>query len=259
MVRSTALDSRVVMCVFRLLAVLIFCLVGGCTTVKPLGGGGGVTPEQAAKADVPLVVIGGWADPGIGGTVAATKLRDLTGNGRILAVHPGLAWSFDGAGNKVVDEVEKHFGPNAQVDVVGISMGGITARHAAAPDARFGKEGHRLNIRNLFTIASPHSGSQLANLAGFWGTGLAMRSNSPFLQRLARREADGDYPIVAYARTYDYTIGPGSALPDHLLDRGQLIWMPANPLGGGHWRPYADERILGDIARRLTTEARRTQ
>lgn len=242
---------------FRLIAVLALLLVGGCTTVKPLGGG--VTPEQEATANVPLVVVGGWADPGIGGTVAAKKLRDLTGNGRILAVHPGFAWSFDGAANQLVDEVETHFGPNAQVDVVGISMGGVVARHAATADARFGEDDHRLNIRNLFTIASPHTGAQLADVAGFWGTGLAMRSNSPFLRRLAKREQAGeiDYPIVAYARTNDYTIGPGSALPEHLLDRGLLIWVRANPLGGGHWRPYADETILGDIARRLTTETQR--
>ena len=227
-----------------LLILLAVLLLTGCTTVHP----------AAVKANepTPIVVIGGWGDPGVGATVAAKKLREMTGNPRVLAVHPGFAWSFDGAADKVVREVEKAFGEDAEVDVVAISMGGLTLRHAATP----GRKGKRLNVRKGFTIAAPHTGAQLANWVGFWGTGLAMRTNSPFLRRLGAREREYgvDYELVAYARRNDYTIGAGSALPAHLSKETELRWVDTWVIPGGHFRPYADERILRDVARRLAGE-----
>ena len=224
--------------------LLMVLLVAGCTTVHP--------PADVEGEETPIVVISGWSDPFIGGTHAAKELRKLTGNPNVLAVHPGFAWSFDGAADKVVREVEKAFGEGAEVDVVAISMGGVTLRHAATP----GRKGKRLNVRKGFTIAAPHTGAQLANWVGFWGTGLAMRTNSPFLRRLAEREKTHgvDYDFIAYARRNDYTIGAGSALPPHLAKETELMWVDTPVFPGGHFRPYADERILGDIARRLAEE-----
>ena len=171
-------------------------------------------------------------------------------------MHPGWLWSFDDTADFVVSAVERHFPSDdpdktVEVDVIGISMGGLVARHASAPDNGAQK---RLNTQRMFTFAAPHSGAQLANIFGFFGTPLAMRYNSPFLKRLAEREkrtADDDYPIIGYTRGHDLTIGAGSAIPAHL--EGELIHFPVPWYSATHLWVYRDGRLLKDMLRRLKT------
>jgi pimeloyl-ACP methyl ester carboxylesterase len=228
----------------RGLVVLVLLLLAGCGRVTP-------TPAEV-KAGGPLprpvVVLGGYGDPiGIGSGHLARRLRDLTGDRRVLAIPAGLHRSFDSAADRAVRQVRRRFG-DVEVDVVGISMGGLTARHAAA------REDDPLRVARLYTVCSPHTGAQAANdwaWADLFLNGRQMRTGSPFLQDLARREGALTYPIVQYARRNDVTIGRGARLPTHLHSRGQVIWLNVPPWRTGHAFCYADERILADIARRL--------
>lgn len=240
--------ARVCRHFLAIVPLLLALLLAGCTTVTP-------PPDpQRATLPRPIVVIGGYLDPAITATGLARWLRDASGEQRILAVHPGLALSFDGAASRVVAEVERYF-PNddpawtAEVDVIGISMGGLVARHAAAPNDA-GRR--RLRIGRLYTIAAPHSGAQAADWFGFIGTGLAMRSRSPFLKRLAERERltdQDDYPIVAYTRSRDYTVGYGASLPDHLA--GETVHYEVPWYTSGHLFAFRDARLRADLLRRL--------
>ncbi len=240
-------------------AVLMTCFLltaAGCVTITP------PSAAPAAAIDPPLprpvIVIGGFVDPGFTATHVASYVREETGEQRVLAVHPGWLLGFDDAAEMVVDAVEKHFpiddlDETVAVDVIGISMGGLTARHAGAPGGNFGK---RLNIRRLYTTGAPHSGAQAANLFGVFGTAAAMRSNSRFMKRLAEREqlaTDDDYELVAWARGRDLTIGTsGLRLPEHLA--GEFIHYPQAWYTPSHLWVYRDGRILRDIVKRLEEE-----
>ena len=181
----------------------------------------------------------------------------------MIGVSPGFAVTFDGAAKLVVEAVERYFPSDdpdrtVAVDVIGNSMGGVVARHAAAPGGGFGR---RLDVRNLYTISSPHGGAVEADFFGplAFGTARAMRTDSPFLRRLAVREqleGASRYPVTAYARERDHTVGAGVALPPHL--RGQLIYLPVAWYNrSSHSFAYTDGRILNDVLRRLRAEPAR--
>ena len=134
---------------------------------------------------------------------------------------------------------------------MGLSMGGVVARHAAAPQE--GSDRPRLRVRRLFTIVTPHSGAARADRIGFFGTARAMRTGSPFLRRLARRERTGGVAyerLVAYARHRDQVVGvPGAKLPPHL--NGQVLWFDSPWFRIPHSDADQDPRILADLSRRL--------
>ena len=227
-----------------MLRLLFLCLVAvGCARTTP-------TAEQLADGGPlprPVVVIAGYADfLSISSRHLAGELRDATGDGRVLAVPGGFHDDFDAHADDVARRARETFGEGVEYDVIGVSMGGLTARHLAATD--------RLDVARLFTVCAPHTGAQLADnwaWADFLGNGRQMRPGSGYLAALARAEAGGDIPLVAYAREKDFTIGPGAELPTHLQDRGQLIWLGVPWWRTGHAFCYADDRIVADLARRL--------
>ena len=239
---------------FAILRLCVLCLAlvsVGCTTnVRP--------PAVIENTSLPrpVVVIGGIGDPFYTATQVGRLVKREAGEDRVLGVSPGLAWSFDDAARTVIEAVERHFPDDdpamtTEVDVIGISMGGLTARHAALPG---NGTGQTLNVRRMYTICAPHTGAQGADFFGFFGTALAMRTGSPFLTRLRGRErgAGVDYELVAYARSRDLTIGAGSALPDHL--DGQFVWLRTPWYLTGHSFCTHDRRIIEDILHRLARE-----
>ena len=115
----------------------------------------------ARRFERPVVVIGGYLDPGVGAWVLAKNLRRLTTEpNQVIEVPLFSTMTFDACRARVVEKVEARF-PSAnpertvEVDVVGISMGGLAARDAAT--AREGER--RLAVRRLFTISTPHGGA----------------------------------------------------------------------------------------------------
>ena len=233
----------------RLAALLlsgIAMLAGGCGTFR-----------EGEADKTPILVVAGWIDWGIGADRAADELEERFPDRPIVGVSPGWHGTFDAAAAATVEALEEHFpsdDPDAtiEVDVVAISMGGLTARHAATEAA----PGKRLRVRRMFTLATPHSGALASGRFGYFGTGADMRPGSGFLADLDRREAASPeghrYPIVQYARDRDFTIGEdGVVLPPHLSRRGLLIRMPTPWWQTGHKDIYGDNRIFDDIARRM--------
>ncbi len=246
----------------RLLALLLLLALSGCSigpTVRPTAAqldAGGPLPR-------PVIVVGGYLDPGLGPNQTAERLIDLTHDLRIASVSPGFALDMDGAANKIVEAVDAAFPTDdptwtTEVDVVAISMAGPAARLAAAPGGSFGDHGRRLRIGRMFSIASPHVGARMADKLGWADLVFAarqMRTGSGFYRNLARREQlappEEQFLIVQYAKENDLSIGPGSELPAHLLNRGIVIWIDTPRGRSGHQKVYADETIRNDIARRL--------
>ena len=245
-----------VMSAARLACVLLIFAVAGCTTVRPRA-----TPAAQQTLPRPLVVIGGFGETGWSATYIGRWMKTHGGDRRVIGVSPGFAVTFDGAAELVVEAVQRYFPSDdptrtVAVDVIGNSMGGVVARHAAAPGGGFGR---RLDVQNLYTISSPNSGAVEADFFGplAFGTARAMQTGSPFLARLAVREqlqTATRYPVTAYARDRDHTVGAGVALPPHL--RGQLIYLPVAWYNrSSHSFAYTDGRILNDVLRRLREES----
>ena len=268
----------------------------GCTELGTVNRSFAVrSPDaQAALAEMaddreplarPVVVLGGYSDPGIAAPRLAAELRKVLAEregARVITVSFPFCVSFDQCRDRVIRAVDKLF-PNpddptktAEVDVIGISMGGLVARHAAAPEGGGTEGARRLNVRRLFTVSSPHRGARLAALPTFSFGRLQgdMRAGSDFLTALDERECaaalaasaaraeDGvgggppdpfayiDYELYPYVRLGDGIVGPENAAPAGMTP----IWVPSLPLQDPHILASSDARIIADIARHLRDE-----
>lgn len=203
----------------------------------------------------PLVVLSGWRSPAISGRLVASRLRRLTGAPRDMIL-PIAFWTqadFDRMVASALRCVQARW-PDAgarstpEIDVVGVSMGGLIARAAAAPAASR-RHGSRLAISTLYTLGTPHRGAKLAQIIALDGAAKCMRPGSPWLARLDEALECAEYRIVPYARLNDLWVGARNSAP-----WGQdPIWFPG-PRLGSHELITQDRRILIDIARRLRGE-----
>jgi len=211
--------------------------------------------ESPRALQRPVVIVHGLGPP-VGSWAIEHELRRVTGDDRIVTVSYDYLGSFEHARRQLVDQVERHFpgddpAETREVDVVAISMGGLVARYAAAPPE--GTAGKRLKVARLFTISTPHRGAVMAALPAVLGqTQVDLRQHSPFLQELADREAKAPpYEVVPYARLGDCIVGERNAAPEGMTP----LWVPNLLLEGSHLLAFSDPRIVGDIARRLRSEA----
>ena len=238
-------------------------LLAGCRSADPSGNPSFPISRDAGKAALaaaaahprplprPVVVVGGYVDF-LGAALLAGDLADYLHDDGVIAVSLATAGSFDDCRDRIVTAVEAAHpsavaGQTVDVDVVGISMGGVAARYAAAP--RPG--GRRLRIHRLFTISSPHRGAVLASSLPFDTGPLQrdLRQGSPFVRRLDEGGAD-PYPVYAYVCLHDGTVGSANAAP-----YGQVPWwVPPIPLVSPHVSAFLDDRIRADIVRRLRGE-----
>jgi hypothetical protein len=247
---------------FRVTLITAFA-VCGCTK-PPVNPSFPVSPTQAKHAldamsdepkplDRPVVILGGYHDPGIGPTAFRAKLGGVVRDDRIVSVTYPFSSSFDQCRREVVAAVEKKF-PSTQasetveVDVIGLSMGGIVARYAALerPD------GKRLRIKRLFTVSSPHRGAIRAELPAMSQLHRDLRHDSPFLRQLESAEGEHrEYEIFPYVRLGDWIVGPENAAPRELP---AAYWVSNPPFQVAHMGAPLDDRIVADIARRLRDE-----
>jgi len=243
-------------------------LIAGCAK-QPVNPSFAVSKADAGRAikamakeqkplERPVVVLGGYQDIGLGPATFLPKFREAIrgDDNRLVSVTYFFSGSFDDCRHEVIKAVEKKFpsGEDAnetvEVDVVGLSMGGIVARYAALE--RPGEK--RLKIKRLFTISSPHRGAVRASLPTVHQLHRDLRSGSKFLRDLeAAEDANGgrDYEIVPYVRLGDWIVGAENAAP---RDAAAAYWVPNPPLDSAHWGAPADPRIVADIARRLRGE-----
>jgi hypothetical protein len=200
--------------------------------------------------DRPLVIVGGFLDPGIAGLWLKGEFSSLSGDERIIWVELFSCASLQECRERIVRAVDKAF-PDAssdvtrEVDVVGVSLGGLAARYASGPTGR----GRRLKIARLFTISSPLRGSKEAqDLPLLVPIQAQLRPGSMELALL--NASDAGYPIYPYVCLGDQVIGEKNAAPPGKTP----WWVSPAPLADVHGGAFYDARFLADIARRLRHE-----
>jgi hypothetical protein len=140
--------------------------------------------------------------------------------------------------------IDEAFGAGAELDFVGVSMGGLLGRALAEP------EHGGLNIRRLFTISTPHRGANLANLVAPDLAAKDMIPGSDRLHWLDERLERSPYAMRCYARTRDWWVGSENTAP---TGRSAIVLRsPIHTLS--HLLVTRDPRIVADIARHLRDE-----
>lgn len=214
----------------------------------------------------PLVVLNGYRAPGLTGWIIGYRLRMLTGGSQedVMFMSYPLSDNIDDLARRVVRNVEQRWPSDdplwtREVDVIGVSMGGLVARLAAsdilqrADKDRSGINGgapiKRLNAKHLFTLGTPHKGAKLASFIAVDRASRRMRPGSDFLKVLDEALADAPYELICYARLNDMMVGATNTAPDghQPIWTGNVFFLP-------HITITNDARITLDIARRLRGE-----
>lgn len=250
--------------IFRCCVVLLCLISIGCSTSNPsfdlsrsdARAGLREMAEQPRPAARPVLVLGGYLDPGLLTESLAGDLASVLEGGPVITVSFSMTSDFDACRARVLRELEERHpalmgqagsAETLPLDVVGISMGGLVARHMATPDH---ETGPRLNIKRLFTISTPHQGSTWAMFPSANAKQTKMRPGSAWLERLNDEANKPAYASFYYVRLRDSIVGPSRAATP-----GQTAWWVHSPLWQSpHLGAPGDSRIVADIARRLRGE-----
>ena len=203
----------------------------------------------------PLVIVGGYEDLLISQTLATQYFGAMLKDPKFITVSLQGCGSFDDCRARILAAVNNACGNTdphwtAEVDVVGVSLGGMAARFAAAPsrDPHFPQ---RLRIARLFTLSSPLAGAKVAML-GFTSFQRDIQPGSEVQKYLAAAEPDPPYDIYSYVHLDDEMVGQeNAAIPGRIP-----YWLPNVP--GLPVLPHEaimlDERVFADVTRRLRGE-----
>lgn len=211
---------------------------------------------EPAALERPVVILAGYRAIPSMALRLADRLAYLTGAPReqFYAISYTFGSNMDTIAELITARVERRWpsdDPDAtiEVDVVGISMGGLIARHAALPQDQRDFTGKRLRIHTLYTLASPHRGALLAERVAPDKAARAMRPGSAFLERLDAALDSADYTLVPYAVLNDDWVGATRTAPPGM----DPIWSPGSRFFS-HFNVSDDPRVLADLARRLRGE-----
>jgi hypothetical protein len=257
-----------------LTSLLVAMTLCGCVKMPEINHGLGTTCDEA-RVDLDrmardpkttlrhIVVLNGYhALPTLASRIAR-KLRNATSGdcGDFLTISFTFSVDLDSMVSSVIRKVEETWPSSdpretVEVDVVGISMGGLIARWAALPPERRVRagakppstpDGKRLKIARLFTLGTPHRGAIAADAISIDAAARDMRSDSPFLATL--NSADPGYEIIAYAQLRDHLSGATRcAPPDHVPIWTSGTWFLS------HLETADNPIFLADIAARLRGE-----
>lgn len=204
------------------------------------------------RLERPVVILGGWHSPGVANRSVESVLRPHTSGRRddFLSITYPLKLSVGGAAESAARTMRERGLWDRELDLVGVSMGGVIARGLAS-----GAFGHgALRVRRIFTIATPHRGAKIARIALLDRCAWELRPASKLLARLNQRNGNGSDPeLVCYGALRDWWIGARNTAPPWM----QPHWIDV-PAGFGrlcsHFAINHDRRVLVDIARRLRAE-----
>ena len=203
--------------------------------------------------DRPVVVLAGYRGVPSMTKRLADHLALYTGAPRdqFFPISYTFGSNMDNIAELIVARVDRHWPSDdptqtIEVDVVGISMGGLMGRYTAMPAGERVFEGKRLNIRRLYTLASPHGGALLADKIALDKAAKDMKTGSEFLTALDAALERADYELVPYAVLNDDWVGATRAAPPGL----EPIWSPGRR-AFSHFNVSDDPRILLDLALRL--------
>lgn len=133
----------------QVLLAIVVALAAGCSADRPLNPSFPLTLDQArvamkqmnAKAvplQRPVIVVGGYHDFGLASGNTRSRVEGMVSHPSVINVTMVGGGGFDSAAARLIAAVEKAFpcsDPNwtSEVDVIGMSMGGLVARYAAMP------------------------------------------------------------------------------------------------------------------------------
>lgn len=219
--------------------------------------------ESPQPLERPLVVLGGYLDPGVAADQILEVVKPTTTGGPVVKVAFGGCHTFDECRERVIAAVLEALPDRSsagagrfetmEVDVVTNSMGGLVARDAALwPESSTSPhDDTRLRIARLMTISAPHRGAELASADSSDPLERDMAPGSAFLKRLDAALPTADYELVCYVRLGDRLVGTANCAPPGMV----AFWVPDPPLEPAHVLAFHDRRLLADIARRLRGEA----
>ncbi len=205
----------------------------------------------------PVAVLGGWRTPHVTARALADRLCALT-SGRpedFVALSFLRASRVEEAAARASREIDRVFGAGEpgwtrEVDVVGVSMGGLVGRTIeASAFGRWGEGAKRVRVRRLFTLATPHRGARMARIAAPDGSARSMRPGSAFLARLDDALLASDMELIPYARTRDGMVGATNAAPWGM----DPVWLQG-PRALSHLTITQEWRFVIDVARRLRAD-----
>lgn len=240
-------------------------LLPGCAEPTPANPSFPITYPQARQAidemaahpkplARPVVIIGGYHDPYVSPPYVAAQIRKLTPDAQTLGAAVGFYATMEDCRQHVIDAVDQAYPSTdpvwtTEVDVIGLSLGGLIGRYAAAA-SQDSQHPRRLRIARLLTVSSPHSGASLAEVGAFTQLERDLHPKSDFMKYVAACDASATYQLIPYARLGDSIVGEQYAAPP-----GQIpFWLATPATEGGHSGAWTDVRILADIARRLRDE-----
>jgi hypothetical protein len=202
----------------------------------------------------PVLVLDGWHSPGLPALSLTARLAAATSGRRsdYMVVSYPLAFSVEAAAGWARDRLRRRGWLGRELDVVGVSMGGIVARTLAGGVLGPGVPGP-LRIARLFTLVSPHRGAKLADVGRLDRASAQLRAGSELLERLDAALPSAGFQLTCYAMLRDWLVGATRTAPAGWSP----IWIdpvaaPARALS--HFASVHDARILADLAARLRGE-----
>jgi len=242
--------------------MVLSAVTTGCTELRnpsfPLTTAGAEQALAEMAADPqplerPLVIIGGFADPGLGTGALRRGLAPCFQDPMLLAINLDGVDSFDEARARVIASVLAVFPDpggdprrSAEIDIVGNSMGGLAAVAAARPEP----DAAVLVVKRLFTIGTPFQGAAMAEVLPIASLVRQLRPGSEALMALDEAACAGSLELIPYVRHDDAFVGAVNASPTCQA----VWWVPGELFASGHMTSFDDRRIQADIARRLRGE-----
>lgn len=208
-------------------------------------------PKPLAR---PVLVLDGWHGPLLPSQRSAWNLsRHTSGRRRdFLAVGYPWAFSVEHAARCAMYWLERRGWLDREIDIVGISMGGIVAR--AITSGVLGVGGpDRVRAVRVFTFATPHTGAILADRVAVDRAARQLRRGSDLLKRLDDALSSKSYDLYCYALLRDWLVGATRTFPSGT----QPYWVDPEGLQRpiAHFVSPYEHRLGLDVALRLRGEA----
>lgn len=189
----------------------------------------------------PVVILGGYhAPPNVAGWVRTT-IYPLTSDKPedFLCVSFPLATGIDDAAQRAARRIDARWRRAPELDAIGLSMGGLVARLAAAE--------HGVRLARLYSFATPHNGAKRAARVSPDRAARDMKPGSPFLARL--NEADRPYELVCYGQAGDRVVDAAGWAPP-----GVPAFVAPGSRILAHFTTPHNPWFVADLARRLRGE-----
>ncbi len=195
----------------------------------------------------PLLILNGYhAWAGVVESVRKQLARTTSGNpDDILAVSFMDQTCFDAQRRRVLDETARWVGLSTSIDIVAHSMGGLVGRFCGTTNH---PDGRVLHIERLYTLASPHRGATLANIATPDATARGMRAGSDFLRGLGAAPT-----TIRRLITFTHAKDPVVGAHNTSLHNEHPRWCSGSRLLS-HFSVAHNPIVLATIARELRSE-----